>query len=137
MIDVKRARKVCEAQAIDSPWIVQAQGRKLFAEALDEIDVLRERVKGLERENEQIVAQWRKALEYRADLHAADVIERVDGRAIVRFEIGWIATLAHNLAIAAGLCRAFDDGWLQATDLANFRIWPREAWIPGCGRGAP
>lgn len=34
------------------------------------------------------------------DIRTADIVRRVDGRAIVSFEVGWLATLAHNLSVA-------------------------------------
>jgi hypothetical protein len=42
----------------------------------------------------------------------------------------WPWTLAHNLAVAAGLCRAY---WLHGHAGTDEQGW----WMPGCGRGAP
>ena len=44
----------------------------------------------------------------------------------------WVATLAHNLAVAGALCEAFDMGWNQAFGDGS----GEDYWRPGCGRGA-
>jgi hypothetical protein len=47
----------------------------------------------------------------------------------------WIVPLAHNLAVAAGLCRAFTIGGAVALDSAmGIGLYQ---WRPGCGRHAP
>lgn len=43
-----------------------------------------------------------------------------------------VLTLSHNLAIAAGLCRAWMDGFHSAALLHSAAIF--EYWRPGCGR---
>jgi hypothetical protein len=45
-----------------------------------------------------------------------------------------LATLAHNLAIGAGLCRAWDLGALYER---NENYCSPLAWSPGCRRWAP
>lgn len=45
-------------------------------------------------------------------------------------------TLAHNLAIGAALCRAFELGARYADDLWRWDERP-PLWHPGCGRSAP
>ncbi len=74
------------------------------------------------------------------ELWQADRIRRLNGRVMVAIEVGWLATLAHNLAIGAALCRAFRLGreW-QAEYLTA--SWNGGGWTypfePGCGRSAP
>lgn len=47
-----------------------------------------------------------------------------------------LATLAHNLAIGAGLCRAFNlGGCLDEVSGADWITIMR--WTPGCGKPAP
>lgn len=50
-----------------------------------------------------------------------------------------LRTLAHNLAIAAGLCAAHRLGRIEMQSWHD--QWggsdPRSAWRPGCGRSAP
>lgn len=42
-------------------------------------------------------------------------------------------TLAHNLAVAAFGCAAFEQGALAY----NWTLFGQDAWHPGCGRDAP
>lgn len=44
-----------------------------------------------------------------------------------------LATLSHNLAIAAGLCRAHEIGRLWGADEDARYV----GWTPGCGKRAP
>lgn len=46
-----------------------------------------------------------------------------------------LATLAHNLAIGAGLCESFRLGGKHADDLWDADV--RRLWRPGCQRPAP
>jgi len=45
----------------------------------------------------------------------------------------WSQYLASNMAIAAALCRAFNDGRLAY----NWTLLGQDAWHPGCQREAP
>jgi hypothetical protein len=56
----------------------------------------------------------------------------------------WAWCLAHNLAIAGGLCRAFALGWDECVDATTCcGTYPGcgrvrlPAWAPGCGKAAP
>ena len=47
-------------------------------------------------------------------------------------------TLAHNLAMAGGLCRAYDIGMERMSMIwCRDEIDPVRDWRPGCGRTAP
>lgn len=50
---------------------------------------------------------------------------------------GWtdemLRTLARNLAVAGGLCEAFDQGWESGFDDKH----EAGGWHPGCGRPSP
>lgn len=46
---------------------------------------------------------------------------------------GNLHRLSHNLAIAAGLCRAH----MMGGHSMMARLWSHEPWDPGCGRAAP
>ena len=49
-----------------------------------------------------------------------------------------LQTLAHNLAIAAGLCAAFADGHLFGVVLERANgIDEERVWYPGCRRSTP
>jgi hypothetical protein len=47
----------------------------------------------------------------------------------------WLATLAHNLATAGGLCAAFHAGAEHAREI--YRNGAKYSWRPGCQRSAP
>lgn len=68
--------------------------------------------------------------------------ERIDPVVFIRS----LSTLAHNLAWAGALCRAFIEGCKQtaaavAIDNSDYEVEPelltRPAWFPGCNRSAP
>ena len=52
--------------------------------------------------------------------------------------VSWqeITTLAHNLAVAAGLCRAFDLG-VESCFTYCEHWYGSDGWKPGCGCEAP
>jgi hypothetical protein len=68
-----------------------------------------------------------------------------DGRVWVRpIRVDRLATLSHNFAIGAALCRAFDLGWDQCVDattccgsLGRCGHVSKPWWAPGCGKAAP
>jgi hypothetical protein len=51
------------------------------------------------------------------------------------WEMLWQERLAHNLAVAAALCRSFTLGGKYADDLWDVDMHGR-LWRPGCGRSA-
>lgn len=52
---------------------------------------------------------WKPAGSH-AEIRAADIIERIDGRSWVAFDVSALATLAHNLATAGGMSAMFRAG---------------------------
>ncbi len=74
-------------------------------------------------------------LSTRADAHAMYECGACDGDGGMAVYVG---TLFSNLAVAGGLCGAFDDGYRNGRQLARHSSrgpYPRGAfWHPGCGR---
>ena len=48
----------------------------------------------------------------------------------------WMMNLAHNLAVAGGLCRAFQQGVYAAASWTSGQLDGQNAWEPGCARPA-
>ena len=48
----------------------------------------------------------------------------------------WMMNLAHNLAVAAGLCIAFQQGVYAAASWTSGQLDGQNAWEPGCGRNS-
>jgi hypothetical protein len=70
-----------------------------------------------------------------ADIRSADVVKRVNGRCVLGFEVGWLATLVHNLSVAA-----FGAAMFRAGDNFGFHMGEDQSqcecqWTPG--RGEP
>jgi hypothetical protein len=84
----------------------------------------------------KIIAYLERPARDLADIRTADVVKRVDGRCILGFEVGWLATLVHNIAVAGAMCRAFTLGSKYADDLWDVDMIGKH-WRPGCGRTAP
>lgn len=58
------------------------------------------------------------------------------GHGEVAHDLSWLATLAHNLAIAGGLCATYWDG--VRTEFSHHLHAPWiERWRPGCAKPAP
>src|SRR5262245_61781886 len=62
---------------------------------------------------------------------------RCSGTGELVFDVLWLATLAHNLAVGSALCCAYERGLATATVM----LFPFESethdsivWVPGCGR---
>jgi hypothetical protein len=71
------------------------------------------------------------------DCGSCNFVHRTYGRAWCTWCVGDIRdacrTLAHNLAIAGALCRAFELG--DAGKLCGYEVC--DCWFPGCQRSAP
>ena len=48
-----------------------------------------------------------------------------------------VQVLSHNLAIAGGLCEAYELGARRGFDVGAFMEFESDEWHPGCQRPAP
>lgn len=61
-----------------------------------------------------------------------DHCHECDGAGEIAIDLSDLATLAHNLAIAAALCASFEMGRDAGPD--RHQAWKTAWWRPGCGK---
>ena len=67
-------------------------------------------------------------------VHGDQYCRYCNGDGVSVFDRSSLLTLAHSLAVAGGLCEAFNEGWSSGWDAARpTELGDTPGWYPGCG----